>query len=137
MCARVMVEGESGLLASNAGRGEAALVERRSGRLDWPNGAIAQAFSSEDPESLRGPQFSAAWCDELPSGDMPEATWDMLQFGLRLGDAAAAGGDDDAAADPAAEGAPRRSGDGDDEGATRANAKQSRAGVPGEDRGAL
>jgi phage terminase large subunit-like protein len=26
---------------------------------------VAQLFSAEDPESLRGPQFSAAWCDEL------------------------------------------------------------------------
>ena len=34
-------------------------------RLVWPNGAVAQVFSSEDPESLRGPQFDAAWCDEL------------------------------------------------------------------------
>ncbi len=26
---------------------------------------MAQVFSAENPESLRGPQFSAAWCDEL------------------------------------------------------------------------
>ena len=44
------------------------------------------AFSSEDPESLSGPQFSAAWCDELAKWRYPEATWDMLQFGLRLGE---------------------------------------------------
>ena len=47
---------------------------------------MAQAFSSEDPESLRGPQFAAAWCDELAKWQHVEATWDMLQFGLRLGD---------------------------------------------------
>ena len=46
---------------------------------------MALAFSSEDPESLRGPQFSAAWCDELAKWRYAEATWDMLQFGLRLG----------------------------------------------------
>ena len=34
-------------------------------RLQWPNGAVAQLFTAEDPDSLRGPQFSAAWCDEL------------------------------------------------------------------------
>ena len=44
------------------------------------------AFSSEDPESLRGPQFAAAWCDELAKWRYAEATWDMLQFGLRLGE---------------------------------------------------
>ncbi len=73
--------------------------------IELPNGAIAMGFSSEDPESLRGPQFSVAWCDELAKWKYPDATWDMLQFGLRLGDAAAPGGDDDAAADPAAEAA--------------------------------
>ena len=54
-------------------------------RLEWPNGAVAQAFSAEDPESLRGPQFDAAWCDELAKWRYAEAAWDMLQFGLRLG----------------------------------------------------
>ena len=33
--------------------------------VEWKNGAVAQVFSAEDPESLRGPQFSAAWADEL------------------------------------------------------------------------
>ena len=55
-------------------------------RLLWDNGAVAQAFSAEDPESLRGPQFDAAWCDELAKWRYARETWDMLQFGLRLGD---------------------------------------------------
>ena len=42
-------------------------------------------FSAEDPDSLRGPQFEAAWCDELAKWRHVEETWDMLQFGLRLG----------------------------------------------------
>ncbi len=54
-------------------------------RVEFSNGAIAQAFSAEDPESLRGPQFSAAWADELAKWRHAEATFDMLQFGLRLG----------------------------------------------------
>ncbi len=54
-------------------------------RLQWPNGATAYAFSAEDPEQLRGPQFDAAWCDELAEWTYAEATFDMLQFGLRLG----------------------------------------------------
>jgi phage terminase large subunit-like protein len=44
-------------------------------------------FSAEDPESLRGPQFAAAWCDEVAKWRTPERTWDMLQFGLRIGTA--------------------------------------------------
>lgn len=47
---------------------------------------MATLFSSEDPDSLRGPQFDAAWCDELAKWKNPQETWDMLQFGLRLGD---------------------------------------------------
>ncbi len=38
------------------------------------------------PDSLRGPQFGAAWCDELAKWRRAQATWDNLQFGLRLGD---------------------------------------------------
>jgi len=34
---------------------------------------------------LRGPQFDAAWCDELAKWRHADATFDMLQFGLRLG----------------------------------------------------
>jgi phage terminase large subunit-like protein len=54
-------------------------------RLEWPNGAVAFAFSAEEPEQLRGPQFDAAWCDELAKWRHADATFDMLQFGLRLG----------------------------------------------------
>src|SRR5690606_2588289 len=54
-------------------------------RLEWPNGAVAMVFSAEDPDALRGPQFAAAWADELCKWRHAEETWDMLQFGLRLG----------------------------------------------------
>jgi phage terminase large subunit-like protein len=80
----VMVEGESGILADRA-RGDRPEWQPARRRVVWPNGSVAQAFSSEDPESLRGPQFGAAWADELGKWKHAEATWDMLQFGLRLG----------------------------------------------------
>src|SRR5690349_22360491 len=35
--------------------------------------------------TARGPQFDAAWCDELAKWRHVDATFDMLQFGLRLG----------------------------------------------------
>ncbi len=81
----VMVEGIAGIL-STAPRPErpAWIATRR--RLEWPNGAVGQVFSAEDPESLRGPQFDAAWCDELAKWRYAEATFDNLQFGLRLGE---------------------------------------------------
>jgi phage terminase large subunit-like protein len=80
----VMVEGVSGLLAIHRPRERPQWVSSRR-RLEWPNGAVAQVFSAEEPESLRGPQFSAAWCDEIAKWRHAEATFDMLQFGLRLG----------------------------------------------------
>jgi phage terminase large subunit-like protein len=80
----VMVEGVSGLLAVHPPDAR-PLFEPSKRQITWPNGAIAQLFSADDPESLRGPQFSAAWCDELCKWRRPEETWDMLQFGLRLG----------------------------------------------------
>jgi phage terminase large subunit-like protein len=55
-------------------------------RIEWSNGAVAQLFSAEDPDALRGPQFSAAWLDELAKWRHAEATFNMLQFGLRLGE---------------------------------------------------
>jgi phage terminase large subunit-like protein len=80
----VMVEGVSGLLAVHPG-GERPQWTPSRRRLEWPNGAVAQAFSAEDPEALRGPQFDIAWCDELAKWTYAEETFDMLQFGLRLG----------------------------------------------------
>ena len=81
----VMIEGVSGVLrAHEPGKRPVWSPSRR--RVEWPNGAYAQAFSAEDPESLRGPQFAAAWCDELAKWKRAEAAFDMLQFGLRLGD---------------------------------------------------
>ena len=80
----VMVFGESGLLAcSPPDRRPEWQASRR--QLLWPNGAVAQVFSAHDPEALRGPQFDAAWVDELAKWKKARETWDMLQFGLRLG----------------------------------------------------
>ncbi len=81
---RVMIEGVSGLLGVHAAR-ERPHFEPSKGQLIWPTGALAQMFSAEDPDSLRGPQFDAAWCDEVAKWRHPERTWNMLQFALRLG----------------------------------------------------
>jgi phage terminase large subunit-like protein len=43
-------------------------------------------FGGDNPESLRGPQFDAAWVDEIAKWREPERGFDMLQFSLRLGD---------------------------------------------------
>jgi phage terminase large subunit-like protein len=79
----VMIDGVSGILG--VARHQRPSFEATRRRLVWPSGAVAQMFSSEDPESLRGPQFDLAWCDELGKWRHQRETWDMLQFGLRLG----------------------------------------------------
>jgi len=79
----VMVDGVSGICRIARRHAPSFEVSRR--RLVWPNGSVAQLFSSEDPESLRGPQFHYAWADEAGKWKHAEETWDMLQFGLRLG----------------------------------------------------
>ncbi|MFN3936638.1 MAG: DNA-packaging protein [Gemmobacter sp.] len=80
----IMVFGDSGILAcSPPDRRPVWEAGRR--RLVWPNGAVAQVFSAHEPEALRGPQFDAAWVDELAKWKRAEEAWDMLQFALRLG----------------------------------------------------
>jgi phage terminase large subunit-like protein len=81
----VMVEGVSGLLAVHPPEAQ-PLYEPSKRQVAWANGAVAQLFSAEDPQSLRGPQFTHAWCDELCKWAKPDETWAMLQFALRLGE---------------------------------------------------
>lgn len=80
----VMIEGPSGLNRITASGWRPEFIASRQ-LLIWPNGAQAQIFSAHNPEKLRGPQFDAAWCDELCKWRNDETCWDMLQFGLRLG----------------------------------------------------
>ncbi|MFC3691997.1 DNA-packaging protein [Chenggangzhangella methanolivorans] len=80
----VMIDGPSGLRAICPGP-ERPRYEPTRKRLLFRNGAVAHGFSAEDPEALRGPQFDAAWCDEIGKWRHGEEAWDMLQFGLRLG----------------------------------------------------
>lgn len=80
----VMVEGPSGLKAM-APEGDRPRWEAGRKRLVWKNGSMAYAFSAEDPDSLRGPQFHAAWADEFCAWREPERVLSNLRFGLRLG----------------------------------------------------
>lgn len=90
----IMVEGESGILAAcwngdtdHAGRFMGRpTYEKSRRRVIWKNGAVALLFSAEEPEWLRGPQHEAIWCDELAAWRNLERTWDVAQFGLRLGE---------------------------------------------------
>jgi len=79
----VMVEGPSGVMAVSP-PGERPKLS--GAMLHWPNGVEGTMLGASDPERFRGPQFSAAWSDEIGKWPNAEAAWDMLQFGLRLGD---------------------------------------------------
>lgn len=81
----VMIFGDSGILAC-CPPDRRPVWEASRKRLVWPNGAVAQVYSAHDPSSLRGPQFDAAWVDELAKWKKADEAWDMLQFALRLGD---------------------------------------------------
>jgi phage terminase large subunit-like protein len=85
----VMVEGESGILAVSP-PDRCPAFESSLRRLVWPSGAQANLFSAGEPESLRGPQHSHAWCDEVAKWDNASgravAAWDNLAMGLRLGE---------------------------------------------------
>lgn len=81
----VMVEGDSGLLSVHH-KDWRPMYEPSKRRLTWPNGATATVFNATEPDQLRGPQFDAAWLDELAKWQYAQETYDMLQFGLRLGD---------------------------------------------------
>ena len=80
----VMIEGESGILAISPPH-FMPLYEPSKRRLVWPNGAVATAYSGDEPDQLRGPQHDAAWADEPAKWKYAVEAWDNLEFGLRLG----------------------------------------------------
>ena len=84
----VMIEGESGIIACSP-PDQRPKFEPSLRRIVWPNGAQAALFSAAEPESLRGPQHSHAWCDEIGkwvfAGGQADKAWNNLLLGLRLG----------------------------------------------------
>jgi phage terminase large subunit-like protein len=82
--ARVMVDGESGLLACARAHEAPRWIPTR-GLIRFPSGAEGFVYSAECPDALRGPQHHFAWADELAKWRRGEAAWDNLTLGLRLG----------------------------------------------------
>ena len=77
----VMIEGESGLLSVSP----SAEFEPSNRRVLWPNGAVADVISAEEPDYVRGHQFDAVWADEFCKWAEPQAALDMVLMALRLG----------------------------------------------------
>jgi phage terminase large subunit-like protein len=80
----VMVEGGSGIIAVHP-KDWQPTYEPSKRRLTWPNGAVATLYNATEPDQLRGPEHDLAYCDELAKWRYAQETWDMMQFGLRLG----------------------------------------------------
>ena len=81
---KVMVTGPSGVMKV-ARTGEEVILIKSDRLVRFPSGAEACLYSGACPEKLRGPEHHFAWCDEIAKWRYPEAAWDNLQFGLRLG----------------------------------------------------
>jgi len=85
----VIVEGESGIINVSP-PSERPHYEPSKRRLTWPNGNTATLFTADEPDSLRGPQFTHAWGDEVAAWrQTPDAAgmtaFDNLRVGTRLG----------------------------------------------------
>jgi len=81
----VCFEGESGIINTLP----PSLIENYNksiAEITLTNGSSIRGFSAEEPSRLRGPQFHRVWCDELAAWQYVDETWDMMRFGLRLGD---------------------------------------------------
>ena len=81
----VMVEGVSGILSIARRQRIRVKWEPSLGRLTWQKGSVAQLFSGDNADGLRGPEHHFAWCDELAKWRQADAAWTNLQLGLRMG----------------------------------------------------
>lgn len=80
----VMVKGEAGILATSPPWFKPEYIPSVR-LLIWPNGAMAETFSADEPRQLRGPSHHFAWVDELAAWRYAEEAWHNLRLGLRLG----------------------------------------------------
>lgn len=79
------IEGVSGILAVMPSE-IIKSYNRTISEVLLQNGSVIKGFSAQEPDRLRGPQHHRMWCDELAAWDKADDVWDMMMFGLRLGD---------------------------------------------------
>lgn len=83
----IMIDGPSGI-RTIAPPWFRPKYESSNRRLVWPNGVYAFVRSADEPERLRGPNFSFAWLDELCAWRRLRQAFENIDMGLRLGDLA-------------------------------------------------
>jgi phage terminase large subunit-like protein len=79
-----MIEGESGLLRCYR-RSERPTYLPSKARVEFDNGGVAFCYSSEEPDSLRGPQHHTGWVDELATFYALDEVISNYRLGMRLG----------------------------------------------------
>jgi phage terminase large subunit-like protein len=79
-----MIEGESGLLRCYR-RSERPNYLPSKRRVEFDNGGVAFCYSSEEPDSLRGPQHHTGWVDELATFYALDTVISNYRLGMRLG----------------------------------------------------
>jgi len=82
---KVMIEGPSGILACCPSDFRPHWSPGK-GKLTWPNGVVGYAYSSEEPEQVRGGNFAWAWLDEPGRYRNLYEFWDEAVYpALRVG----------------------------------------------------
>lgn len=79
----VMVEGESGIMSCYPHDRKPVFLPSKK-RIIFPSGARGILRSADEPNRLRGPQFTKFWADELCAWQYPQAAWDQIMFGFRV-----------------------------------------------------
>lgn len=78
-----MIEGPSGLLQCYP-PDRRPIYEPSRKLVTFPSGAIVIIRSADEPERLRGPQFTKFWADEICAWRFWKDAWDQIMFGFRV-----------------------------------------------------
>lgn len=84
-CRKTCLEGESGLLQALGLRRESPNYNRTTGEIHLNTGTVIYAFSADQPDAIRGPNLSGAWCDEIGTWRYEQTWTEALMFAVRKG----------------------------------------------------
>lgn len=80
----VMLEGESGLLQAYP-KWQRPNYQPSKRKVTFHNGAVGYAYSTDEPDALRGPQHDWVWGDEVSTWKKLNTVLYNIRLGLRLG----------------------------------------------------
>ena len=79
-----ITEGPAGILKSAKPHNPATYAPSKR-KITFASGAVAHCYSAEEPDRIRGGNFSGAWIDELAAFPDAQEVFDMLMLALRIG----------------------------------------------------